>query len=140
MNNLSVAHTDQQGVVLLTLEVEVPLEAVQYIKNKIGQIVEVHQVLVYKASEVQLQKMAYLTLSLDIMSSERWPLVQQHGAVVTKIMNDCLVVQKVGNNAGLEAFFQQMDGPHLISFYKSGLIVPESLIPLDTIYADAGAA
>ncbi len=131
IKHLSVARTDVDQIILITLEVLLPGEQLNNILYKIEKIIEV-----YKATgiAVGLQQIAHFRLSNQLALADALVLLQRHGAVLTNVMDDSYIIQKTGTENDINLLYNQLDGKHLLSFCRGGLINNQSLIPLDDLF------
>jgi len=135
--DLNVSRTDIQPIVLITIEVDLLPHEAYNINHKIANIIEVHKVTAYPANEIKLNKIAFFKLAGSCMRSTLWPSLQKYGAAITEIYDDSFIVQKIGSDRDLDELYHQLDGEFLISYCKSGLVVSQSLIPLDLLFQQA---
>jgi len=63
------------------------------------------------------------------LNSELWVMMGKYGAVLSSIDKNSFVVSKMGRDNDLDELYSRLEGPHLLGFCKSGLIVEESLVP-----------
>jgi acetolactate synthase-1/3 small subunit len=49
-------------------------------------------------------------------------------------MDDSYIIQKIGTESDINLLYNQLDGKHLLSFCRGGLINNHSLIPLDGLF------
>jgi len=135
--DLSVARTDIKDIILITIEAQLSPGEANTITHKIRNIIEVHEVISYPANEVKLNKIAYFKLSGKCLDHGLWTKLQKYGATITEMQSDALIVQKIGTDQDLDELYQQLDGEFLISYCKSGLVIPQSMIALDSLFQDA---
>ena len=64
-------------------------------------------------------------MTLSAMQDKLWLLLGKYGTQM-------FVVNKTGSNDDLDELYAGLDGPHLLGFCMSGLIMEESLVPFDT--------
>ncbi|MGZ3756586.1 MAG: ACT domain-containing protein [Mucilaginibacter sp.] len=137
VHNLNISRTDIKPIVLVTLEVQLSLTEALMINHKVQSIIEVHKVMVYQASDVRLNKIAFFKLSGNCIGSTLWMSLQKFGAQVTEINEDSVIVQKIGSDEDLHELYSHLDGKFLISYCKSTLVASESLIALDVLFQEA---
>jgi acetolactate synthase small subunit len=130
--DMNIARTDIQNMVLITIEVQL-LDCDNYILNKLRNIIEVHRVDVYSTNEVQLNKIAFFTLKKECLKTDMWMRLQKYGLVITEMLDDVFVVQKTGAEHDLDELYRQLDGAYLVSYCKSALVVPQSMMAVDLL-------
>jgi hypothetical protein len=59
----------------------------------------------------------------------------KYGGQLSSIGEETFVINKTGPDKDLFDFYAKLDGPHLLGFCKSGLIVEESLVLFDALQA-----
>jgi acetolactate synthase-1/3 small subunit len=57
----------------------------------------------------------------------------KYGAALSSMDEHSLVISKTGMDKDLSELYSLLEGPHLLGFCKSGLIVEESLVPFETL-------
>lgn len=134
---LNVARTDVQDLVLITLEAEIPVAFVHFVKHKIEKIIEVYRCTIYLSSETELNQVGHFRLSKTAMDPATMQLLQKYGAGIVDVKEDAFIVQKIGTEKDLNELYRQLEGVHLLSFCKSGLIVHDSLLALDDLFDQA---
>jgi len=96
IGGINVAKTDMQHFVLITIEAQLQDED-SFIADKLRNIIEVHQVIVYGADEVKLNNIAFFKLKTECLKTDMWVRLQKYGLVVTEMLDDTFVVQKTGS-------------------------------------------
>lgn len=134
IGSLNVSRTDIHDVVLITMEVSLPLDKLQTLLSKIENIIEVHNAVAYPPGELELNKIGFFRVSTQLLGDELWLLLQKYGAIVSKIFDNSLVIQKTGTDNDLNELYNRLDGEYLLSFCKSGLIAEKSLVQLDKYF------
>jgi len=134
ISSLNVSRTDIREIVLITIEVKLPLNVLQVLLRKIETIIEVYQAIAYMPDELVLNKVGFYRVTKQVMDDNFWLLLQKYGATVSKIFEHSLVIQKTGTDNDLNEFYNRLDGEHLLSFCKSGLIAEKSMMQLDKYF------
>ncbi|MDB5156287.1 MAG: ilvH 1 [Mucilaginibacter sp.] len=129
---MNVARTDISDIVLITLETEVPSAAILPFTEKLKKIVEVYTVNTYAAGE-GLKKTGFFRLAIDALNPKLWSLMAKYGTTLSSVSEESLVICKTGSDKDLSELYSLLEGPHLLGFCKSGLIVEESLVPLELL-------
>jgi acetolactate synthase small subunit len=124
--SMNVARTDISDLVLITLEAEVPANSLLPFTEKLKKIVEVYTVHNYPAGE-GLKKTGFYRLSTSALNQHLWALTTKYGATLNSIGENCIVISKTGSDRDLTELYELLEGPHLLGFCKSGLIMEESL-------------
>jgi acetolactate synthase small subunit len=136
ISSLNVSRTDIRELVLITMEIKLPINQLPVLLRKIEGIVEVYQAIAY-TDEPELNKVGFYRVTKQMMDDNFWLLLQKYGATVSKIFEHSLVIQKTGTDNDLNEFYNRLDGEHLLSFCKSGLIAEKSMIQLDKYFEGA---
>jgi acetolactate synthase small subunit len=130
--SMNVSRTDISDLVLITLEAELPETAPLPFAEKLKKIVEVYAVTTYPAGE-GLKKTGFYRLSCDALNQRLWSLMARYGANLSSMGEKSLIISKTGSDRDLAELYGLLEGPHLIGFCKSGLIVEESLVPFEEL-------
>jgi len=128
--------------VLITIEAMVPQSALGPFTEKLKKIVEVYAVNCYAAGEA-LKKTGFYRISVEALDQKLWTLMSKYGAALSSMGDRSLVISKTGSDSDLTALYAALEGPYLLGFCKSGLIVEESLMPFEALiflYADQKSA
>ena len=128
VHSLNVARTDISDLVMITIEVALPAQEVVTLQEKLKKIIEVFSVTV-TSGNVGLKKTGFYRLSTDVLDKHLWQLIQKYGATLSSIDKDSLVISKTGQDKDLAELYSLLDGPALLEFCKSALIVESSLVP-----------
>jgi len=134
--DINIAKTDIQHMLMITIEVQLQ-DSDNYLVDKLRNIIEVHHVNVYPADEVKLNKIAFFKLKNECLKTDMWVQLQKYGLVITEMLDDEFVVQKTGTEPDLDELYRQLDGACLVSYCKSALVVPQSLIAVDLLLQQA---
>jgi acetolactate synthase small subunit len=130
--SLNVARTDISDLVLVTLEAFVPETALMPFTERLKKIIEVHAVNIY-AAQNGLKKAGFYRLSNEALNHQLWQLIGKYGAQLSSMGERTFVISKTGSDGDLEELYRKLEGPHLLGFCKSGLIVEESLVPFEEL-------
>ncbi|MBS1522276.1 MAG: hypothetical protein JST50_14845 [Bacteroidetes bacterium] len=132
VHSLNVARTDISDLVMITIEATVPAPEVFTLQEKLKKIIEVHSVAV-TPGEVGLKKTGFYRLSIDALGESLWQLLHKYGATLSSIDKDSLVISKTGQDKDLAELYSLLEGPSLLGFCKSALILESSLIPFEQL-------
>jgi len=132
VHSLNVARTDISDLVMITIEAAVPAQEVFTLQEKLKKIIEVYSVTV-TPGDAGLKKTGFYRLSVDVLKEPLWQLIQKYGATLTSIDKDSLVISKTGQDKDLEELYGLLEGPSLLGFCKSGLIVESCLMPFEQL-------
>ena len=132
VHSLNVARTDISDLVMLTIETALPAGEVFTLQEKLKKIVEVYSVTV-TPGDAGLKKTGFYRLSIDVLNEPLWQLIQKYGATLSSIDKDSLVISKTGQDKDLAELYSLLEGPSLLGFCKSALIVEQSLMPLEQL-------
>jgi acetolactate synthase small subunit len=134
VHQLNAARTDIDNIVLITLEVTLPDSMLPTIMLRIEKIVEVYKTKGYMGMEAEMIEAGHYLIAKDFVDAPFFALLQKHGAMIAGITADAFVIQKTGTANDLQVFYRALEGPQLINYCKSGLIVTNSLTVLDELY------
>ena len=130
VQSLNVARTDISDLVLITLEAVVPGCELLPFTQRLKKIIEVCSVQTYADS---LKKTGFYRMDIVALNNELWQLIGKYGGQLSSMGKETFVISKTGTDEDLAGFYARLEGPHLLGFCKSGLIVEESLVPLDNL-------
>lgn len=137
VSELNVSKTDIRDMVMISLEVTLPQQQLALCLKKLENIVEVYRAIGYPAAEVALRKIAFYRISNQLFTSSVLCMLQSHGAIIVDRQEESFVIQKSGSDKDLDLLYKELEGKNLISFFKSGLVTANSLIPLDSLFCSA---
>jgi acetolactate synthase-1/3 small subunit len=135
VSSLNVSSTDIHEVKLITITVTIPEGKLKLMLNKIENIVEVYKAYSFPYNDVKFNMVAYYRMSKNIMNTSLWPDIQRHGGSIIEMMDDSFIIQKTGTDSDINDLYQKLDGKYLISYCNSGLVVSQSLVPLDMLFS-----
>jgi len=130
--SLNAARTDISDLVLVTIEAIVPVSELPPFTERLKKVIEVYAVHTL-CTLSGLNKLAFFRLAMPVMETAQWQAVQQYGATISSISGDAVVVTKAGSDELLGRLYAALDGPYLLAFCKSPLIVEESLVPFEAL-------
>jgi len=130
MLSLNVARTDISDLVMLTLEAVVPATGLSPFVKRLKKIVEVYAVQTYGDN---LKKTGFYRLESAALTNELWLLIGKYGAHLSSLGEGTFVISKTGSDDDLAELYRRLEGPYLLGFCKSGLIVEESLVPFEEL-------
>lgn len=130
VNSLNVARTDISDLVLLTMEASVPQAELTPFVERLKKIVEVYTVNVIPA-DGRLKKIGFYRLAIATIDKLFWATLQKYGASLSSLSADTLVISKTGSDRDLQELYEQLEGPHLLGFCKSALIVEDCLVSFE---------
>jgi len=130
VQSLNVARTDISDLVMLTIEAVVPVSDLLPFVERLKKIIEVYAVNTYGNN---LKKTGFYRMASAALNNGLWLLMGGCGAVLSSMGDRSFVISKTGSDADLAALYGQLEGPHLLGFCKSGLIVEESLVPFEEL-------
>jgi acetolactate synthase small subunit len=128
--SLNVARTDISDLVLLTIEAVVPANDLRPFIERLKRIVEVYAIQSYADC---LKKTGFFRLDIAALNSELWLMIGKYGAFFSSLGKKTFVVSKTGTDRDLDELYGKLEGPYLLGFCKSGLIVEESLVPFEEL-------
>ena len=128
--SLNVARTDISDLVMITLEAIIPGMDLAPFAERLKKIVEVYAVQTF---EKVLKKTGFYRLETAALNPALWSLISKYGAHLSSMGERAFVIAKTGSDADLAELYSLLEGPHLLGFCKSGLIVEESLVPFEDL-------
>jgi acetolactate synthase-1/3 small subunit len=130
--SLNVARTDISDLVLITLEATVPGNDLKPFTERLKKIVEVYAITTYNDRH-RLKKTGFYRMAMPSLNNELWQLIGTYGAQLSSMGTDTFVINKTGSDEDLASLYVKLEGPNLLGFCKSGLIMEESLVPFDNL-------
>ena len=128
VSTLNVSRTDISDLVLITLEAAVPQSDLPPFTERLKKIIEVYAVTTYDSNH-QLKKTGFYRLAMPALNSDLWQTISKYGASLSSMGKDTFMISKTGIEKDLTELYNQLEGPHLLGFCKSGLIMEDSLVP-----------
>lgn len=132
VHSLNVARTDISDLVMITIEAALPAHEVFTLQEKLKKIIEVYSVTVTEGG-AGLKKTGFYRLSVDVLNKPLWQVIHKYGATLSSIDKDSLVISKTGHDKDLAELYSLLEGPSLLGFCKSALIVESSLVPFEQL-------
>ncbi len=132
VSSLNVARTDISDLVLITLEAAVPDQQLGPFTERLKKIIEVYAVHTYADGE-GLKKAGFYRMAIEGLNNTLWALIGKYGAQLSSMGGNSFVICKTGSDSDLEELYRKLEGPFLLGFCKSGLIVEESLVPFEAL-------
>ena len=132
VSSLNVARTDISDLVLITLEADVPGADLKPFTERLKKIIEVYAITTYDGRH-QLKKSGFYRMNIIALNTELWQLIGTYGAQLSSIGTDTFVISKTGSDHDLQQLYNHLEGPQLLGFCKSGLIMEESLVPFELL-------
>jgi len=128
--SLNVSRTDISDLVMLTIEAIIPVVELLPFAERLKKIMEVYAVQTYADN---LKKTGFYRLESAALNNGLWQLIGKYGAHLSSMGEKTFVITKTGSDADLDELYRKLEGPHLLGFCKSGLIVEESLVPFEEL-------
>jgi acetolactate synthase-1/3 small subunit len=132
VDSLNVSRTDISDLVLITLEGYVPEADLLPFTERLKKIIEVFAVITYSADD-GLKKVGFYRMAAEALNPAIWSLIGKYGAHLSSIGEKTFVLSKTGSDKDLHELYSKLEGPYLLGFCKSGLIVEESLVPFEAL-------
>jgi acetolactate synthase small subunit len=126
--SLNAAPTDIHDIVLITMEIEASEKALTPLLFKLENIVEVFEVEAIESVKASCLRAAYFRLDKAALDGPLKPALQKHGAVIANLYPDAILVSKFGSDMAIRTLYNELEGPHLLGFSQTGLIVDSALI------------
>jgi acetolactate synthase small subunit len=130
--SLNVARTDISDLVMITLEAVMPENDVLPFTERLKKIIEVYAVQTF-SNKHGLKKNGFYRMAGCALNNELWALIGKYGAHLSSMGEQTFVIIKTGSDADLAELYSRLEGPYLLGFCKSGLIVEESLVPFEDL-------
>ena len=128
--SLNVARTDISELVMLSIEAVLPAKDLLPFIERLKKVIEVYAISTYTNN---LKKTGFYRLGSAALNNELWLLIGKYGAHLSSMGEKTFVISKTGSDDDLEELYRKLEGPHLLGFCKSGLIVEESLVPFEEL-------
>ena len=128
--SLNVARTDISDLVMLTIEAVVPAKELAPFTERLKKVIEVYAIQTFFD---HLKKTGFYRLDSVALNNALWLLIGKYGAHLTSMGERTFVISKTGSDADLDELYRRLEGPYLLGFCKSGLIVEESLVPFEEL-------
>jgi acetolactate synthase-1/3 small subunit len=128
--SLNVARTDISDLVMVTIEAVVPQPELGPFTERLKKIIEVYAITTFCDC---LKKTGFYRLESTALNNNLWQLIGKYGAHLSSMGEQTFVISKTGSDKDLEELYGKLEGPHLLGFCKSGLIVEESLVPFENL-------
>lgn len=125
VRSLNVARTDISDLVLITLEGAVSMHELAPFTERLKKIIEVYAVTTYQGN---LKKTGFYRLASPALNQELWLLLGKYGAQLSSMGESTFVIAKTGSDDDLAELYGRLEGPHLLGFCKSGLVMEDSLL------------
>jgi acetolactate synthase small subunit len=133
IDSLSAAPTDIHDIVLITMEIGISEKALPPVLYKLENIIEVFAVEAVKADTVLSQRSAYFKLNKEILASPQAIAISKHDAQIVNLYPGAVLIGKSGSEAAIRALYNALEGPYLLGFSQTGLIVDSKLISHEDI-------
>ena len=130
IHSLNVARTDISDLVMITVEAILPAIGLIPFVERLKKIIEVYAVTTFTDN---LRKTGFYRLADTALNRELWQLIGKYGAQMSSMGKNTFVISKTGSDNDLAELYGQLEGPHLLGFCKSGLIIEESLVPFEEL-------
>jgi acetolactate synthase-1/3 small subunit len=128
--SLNVARTDISDLVMLTIEAVVPSTDLRPFVERMKKIIEVYAITTYADN---LKKTGFYRMASAALNNRLWLLMSKYGAHLSSMGEKSFVISKAGSDVDLEELYSKLEGPNLLGFCKSGLIVEDSLVPFEDL-------
>lgn len=128
ITSLTAAPTDIHDIVLITMEIIITEKALQPLLYKLENIIEVFAVEATPFDEAICQRAAYFRMDKEVLSSPQADAIAKWGAQIVNIQNDTVLFAKSGSEAVISRLYNELEGPYLLGFSQSGLIIDSNLM------------
>lgn len=115
---LTMAKTDINGQVVITLEAAIPEPVVRNLLLRLEKIIEVASASSRLIANEERVKAAVFEIDAEAVDSRFWRLIQKYGADVT-FSGGRLVVQKTAQASDLLELYNQLDKAYLITYSET---------------------
>jgi acetolactate synthase small subunit len=124
---ISTARTDIHSQVLINLQLFADENELRKVSLKIKNIIEVTTVGVSLLNDSWYQKTALFTFDKNGYDSSVSNVIQKYGAVLVGVVNDNLIIQKIGRDEDIQLVYNALEGKYLKSFCKGAAVSLQSL-------------
>lgn len=129
---LSVSRTHVPEIILITLEVGITAEKLDFAAKKIEKIIEVYKA-ISTDGKTDKNFIAHFRVSGKLKQSDIWPTIIENGIDIT-INGEVLVFQKIGSEEDIEKVYKLIKMDYLLSFYKTCFVTKKNLIDTMNIF------
>jgi acetolactate synthase small subunit len=129
--SLNAAQTDIHDIVLITMQVEVPENALGPLLAKLQNIIEVYTVEAVPLSRAFCLRAAYFKLDKAILDSPLRSAFQKFGAQIANIHPGTILVSIYGSEVAIRLLYNELEGPYLLGLSQTGVIADSKLIGHD---------
>jgi acetolactate synthase small subunit len=131
IESLSAAKTDISSIVIITMELNISDKALTPLMLKLENIIEVYAVEAVKGRQAICQRSAYFKMAKAFLETPQAVALQKYGGAIVKLYPDAVLVSKCGCDADIRNLYNQLEGPHLLGYSQTGLIIDSKLIDSD---------
>jgi acetolactate synthase-1/3 small subunit len=123
IDSVSAARTEVYNVVYITLELRMDDSGtVRTLINQVTGIIKVIKAEIIPLKEVCSQRTALISVSSDVLKTERMQFINKSGAQVMYLSKDILMIQKTGSEDELGRLYDALNGKELLNYQQSGLM------------------
>lgn len=126
INYVNQSRTNISRMVLISLDVTLPKEKLNYVLRKIENIIEVHRAISH-FSKKEKSIIAYYRVSKEFPLSDIFPKLKKLGATVNSLIDDSIILQAIGNEKSVSKIYKLLDGDNLLGFCKSRFMIHKNL-------------
>jgi acetolactate synthase small subunit len=126
--SLTAAPTDIHDIVLITMEISITEKALQPLLYKLENITEVFAAEAIKYDKALSQRSAYFRLDKAILNSPQAAAISKYEAQLVNLYPDTVLIGKSGSEAVIRQLYNALEGPYLLGFSQTGVVVDSKLI------------
>lgn len=129
--SLSSAPTDIHGIVLITIEVLGEENILAQLAFKLENIIELFSLEVSCYNRSVCLRAAYFKLEKAFLESPQAIAMYKYDTIIVKFYPETFLLAKCGTNETILKLYNDLDGPYLLGFSQTGLIMDSKLIGED---------
>jgi acetolactate synthase-1/3 small subunit len=138
--SLTAAPTDIHDIVLMTMEISISEKALRPLIYKLENIIEVFAIEAVRYDKAVCLRSAYFSMDKAVLSSPQASVITRFEAQVVNLQADAVLIGKSGSEAAIRQLYNALEGPYLLGFSQTGLIVDSKLIAHEDIERISGLA
>lgn len=135
IESISAAKTDVSAIILVIIELAVSKNAIRPLISKLENVIEVYAVDAIKASLAICHCVAHFKLSKGILGASQSAVLRKPGVKTLNIYPESILISQSGTEAEIYRLYNELEGPYLLSFVRSGYLTETTLIDSDIVTA-----
>lgn len=128
IESLNAARTDINDIVLVSIELSISEKALTPLVLKLKNIIEVFSVEAVKTERAVAIRSAFFKMNKTFLATPAAEIIRRHQMQISNIYPDAILLAKSGSEAEIRSLYNQLEGPHLLGYSQTGIIVDSKLI------------